>query len=150
MTTMNVTRADAEEMKRLAIARAVDLKVVELVKYILINAPSIPDDLERSAPLPGSGLILKMKVTGHMAEAEFGDHREFTVKVVSADNPSERVLYYTQDLQRHAYKTFREGPWVALLRGHAEATKYRLANKETMVILKSFSPFGDPRGLRNQ
>lgn len=129
----NITEKEANILRGRAIAKAKDLTIAELVLYMLESEAAIKEGMSRTRALPGSGYLLQGRVQG--------DHVH-SLRVVSADNPTEFVFRYEKNHSNEKYTVFRDGPWVMTLIGAVETLKYELENKDVIKILNDFGPVG--------
>jgi hypothetical protein len=136
MTKTNITNDQAVGMKDKAIARAVELELVRKAKFLIESDPRIPDGIQRSTALPGSGLLIKLSKT---SEAQF------TVEIVSADNPTARVFWYKRDYSNETYVVFRDGSWVEVLNGFYKKLRFELEHSFVLEIIKNFAPIEEPK-----
>ena len=82
----NISREEAAEMKRRAIAEAIELDIANITKWILDNDSTTEDEWEKSRPLPGAGLIMAMAKSAAHTQAKAGGSATRTVPLAAADS----------------------------------------------------------------
>lgn len=127
----NITDKEAREIRAKAIAKAKNLKVADLVCYMLASDVAIKEGITSTRALPGSGYIMR---------GVFWGENDYDISVTNVDNPSEYVFRYTKGDANERIVVFRDGPWVLTLIKAAEALKYELENSDAIKILNNFAP----------